>query len=165
MAEAWDTALAGSLRPSSAILELAQQRKRAGEPVAFTAVTLNEVMHGLHKAGASGRTAAYEQARWLNDQLDAGLVTVLPLDRRAADVAGALRSRMPTPPSNPKRGRGRSKPESRVAWILDLYTAATAFVHGYDLVSADAHHTGIAARLRELAPGAPPLTVRLPQPL
>lgn len=59
---------------------------------------------------------------------------------------------MPTPPPAAKRDQRRSKADHRVAWIMDLQTAATVFAHGYDLVSADAHHPFIAAQLHALAP-------------
>ena len=90
---------------------------------------------------------------------------MLAFDSRAAEVAAALRARMPVPPSGRRRRNGRSKPESRVAWVFDLRTAATVFVNGYDLVSADAHHTAIAARLAAIAPSAPPMKIRAPEPL
>jgi len=45
---------------------------------------------------------------------------------------------------------------------MDIQTAATVFAHGYDLLSADAHHKVIAAQLGTLAQGAPPLRIRAP---
>jgi predicted nucleic acid-binding protein len=48
---------------------------------------------------------------------------------------------------------------------MDLQTAATAFAHGYDLVSADAHHSLIAAQLHALAPDAPALLIHAPPQL
>ena len=92
----------------------------------------------------------------------AGLLDVLVFDERSADIAGALRAQMPTPPPAAKRGHHRSKADNRVAWIMDLQTAATVFAHGYDLVSADAHHPLIAAQLHALAPDVPALLVHPP---
>ncbi|HUN78315.1 MAG TPA: hypothetical protein VMU32_05295, partial [Solirubrobacteraceae bacterium] len=111
---------------------------------------------------AAGSAPAAAQLDWLRDQVDSGLVEVLPFEVRAAEVAGALRAAMPTPPSGGRRSRDRSKAESRVAWVLDIQIAATAFAHGYDLVSADEHHRHIAERLAVLAPGAPALSVTAP---
>jgi predicted nucleic acid-binding protein len=133
-----------------------------GDPVAFTASTLNEISYGLHKVASAGVQAADAQLRWLRDQIAAGLIDVLAFERRAADVAGALRARMPTPPAAAKRSERRSKAEGRVAWMMDLQCAATVFVHGYDLLSADSHHSVIATALSALAPAAPPLLVEAP---
>ena len=49
-----------------------------------------------------------------------------------------------------------------MAWMLDIQTAATVFVHGYDLLSADAHHPLIAKELSALAPTAPALLIEAP---
>ena len=162
MPVAWDTTTAARLRPDSPALDHARDRRRAGDPIAFTATTLKEISHGLHKAATAGRQAAGAQLRWLRDQIDAGLIEVLPLDDRAADIAGALRAAIPTPPSPIKRPRHRSKPDSRVAWILDIQIAATVFAHGYNLLTADAHHAIIATHLATLAPTAPALRIHPP---
>ncbi len=160
MSEVWDTTTAARLRPDSAVFAYARERRREGAgPVAFSASTFFEIVRGLRKAG--GR-AAGAQLDWLRDQIDGGLIDVLAFDDRAAEVAGALRADMPTPPLSTRRSRERSKAESRVAWMLDIQTAATAFVHGYDLVSGDTHHGHIAERLAALAPGAPALRVVVP---
>jgi len=162
MPAAWDTTTAARLRPDSPVLDHAREHRRAGDPIAFTATTLKEISHGLHKAAASGRQAAGAQLRWLRDQIDAGLVEVLAFDDRAADVAGALRAALPTPPSTLRRPRARSKPDNGVAWILDIQIAATVFANGYDLLTADAHHPIIATQLAALAPTAPPLRIHPP---
>jgi predicted nucleic acid-binding protein len=161
MPAAWDTTTAARLRPDSPIFDHAREHRRAGDPIAFTATTLKEISHGLHKAATAGTQSASAQLQWLRDQIDAGLIDVLAFDDRAADVAGALRAAIPTPPST-RRPRDRSKPENRVAWILDIQIAATVFVHGYDLLTADAHHTILATRLATLAPTAPTLHIHPP---
>jgi predicted nucleic acid-binding protein len=160
VSELWDTTTAARLRPESAVLAYVRERRREGAgPVAFSASTFFEIVRSLRKAGGP---AAGAQLLWLRDQIDAGLVEVLPFDDRAAEVAGVLRVDVPTPPSTVRRSRERSKAETRVAWMLDIQTAATAFVHGYDLVSGDAHHGHIAERLAVLAPAAPALRVVVP---
>ena len=161
MPAAWDTTTAARLRPESPVLEHARERRRAGDPIAFTATTLKEISHGLHKAATAGTQGAGAQLRWLRDQIDAGLIDVLAFNNRAADVAGALRAAIPTPPSS-RRPRDRSKPENRVAWILDIQIAATVFVHGYDLLTTDAHHTILATELATLAPTTPALLIHPP---
>ena len=45
---------------------------------------------------------------------------------------------------------------------MDLQTAATVFVHGYDLATADAHLSVIAKQLSVLAPAASPLLIHQP---
>ena len=152
-------------------------RWQLGDPVAITASTLSEISFGLCKASTTLPTlserpnrpglnprasAAGAQRGWLKDQIAAGLIDVLPFEHRAADIAGALRARIPTPPPMPKRSKGRSKAEGRVAWMMDLQTSATVFVYGYDLVSADAHHPLIAKELSVLAPTAPALLIEAP---
>jgi predicted nucleic acid-binding protein len=167
MPQAWDTTTAARLRPDSPELEYVTSRWQLGDPVAFTASTLSEISFGLLKAGtlpAEGLdpSAADAQRGWLKDQIEAGLIDVLPFEHRAADIAGALRARIPTPPPAPKRSKGRSKAEGRVAWMMDLQTSATVFVHGYDLLSSDAHHPLIAKELSALAPSTPPLLIEGP---
>lgn len=162
MPEAWDTTTAARLRPDSQVLEYVTSRRQKGEKIAFAASTMNEISYGLHKAVATGNAAAGQQLQWLRAQIGAGLIDILPFDNRAADIAGALRAGMPIPPTTAKQPMNRSKANSRVAWMMDLQTAATVFVHGYDLVTADAHHPLIAAELSRLAPSAPPLLIQAP---
>ncbi len=162
MPEAWDTTTAARLRPGSSAFDYATSRGNRGEKIAFTAGTLNEISYGLHKAVATGSAAAEQQLQWLRAQIGTGLIDILAFDDRAADIAGALRSRMPIPPIATKQPKRRSKASSRVAWIMDLQTAATVFVHGYDLMTANAHHPLIAAELSSLAPAAPPLLIHPP---
>lgn len=162
MPEVWDTTTAACLRPDSPVLSYATSRRKAGERIAFTASTLSEISYGLRKAAVAGSAAADIQLQWLRTQIAAGLIAILAFDDRAAEIAGALRAHMPIPPATAKTPKRRSKANSRVAWIMDLQSAATAFVHGYDLASTDAHHPLIAAKLNTLAPTAPPLLVQAP---
>jgi len=173
MPQAWDTTTAARLRPDSPELEYVTNRWQLGDPVAFTASTLSEIFFGLCKATLPtlserpnhqrlNSSAVDAQRGWLKDQIAAGLIDILPFEHRAADIAGALRARIPTPPPAPKRSKSRSKAEGRVAWMMDLQTSATVFVYGYDLISADAHHPLIAKELSALAPSAPPLLIEAP---
>jgi len=162
MPQAWDTTTAARLRPDSPELEFVTHRWQLGDPVAFTASTLNEISFGLHKAAVAGSAAADMQLQWLRAQIGAGLIDILVFDDRAADIAGALRARIPTPSPAAQRSKRRSKAEDRVAWVMDLQISATVFVHGYDLLSADTHHPVIAKQLSVLAPAAPPLLIEAP---
>jgi predicted nucleic acid-binding protein len=162
MAHAWDTTTAARLRPEGSLYDYAERLAQGGDPIAFTATTLTEISYGLRKAAASGTTVAQIQLLWLRDQINRGLIDILPFDNRAADVAGALRAKLPIPPATHKRKTSRSKAENRVAWIMDLHTAATVFTYGYDLVTTDEHHTFIVDTLREIAPDGPPLVIQAP---
>jgi predicted nucleic acid-binding protein len=162
MPEAWDTSAAAGLRPKSSALAYAEDRLRKGDPVAVSASTLNELCYGLRKAALAGIDAAGAQLRWLSEQVDAGLLDVLPFNDRAAELAGALRAHLPIPPQTARQRGRRSKAQSRVAWIMDLQTASTVFVHGYDLATEDAHHAAIAEQIAKLAPKGPPLVVYSP---
>jgi hypothetical protein len=77
-----------------------------------------------------------------------------PSTVRAATLAGALRTRVPIPPPAGSQRQRRSKADNRVAWIMDIQTAATVYVHGYDLATANAHHPLIAQQVAALAPSA-----------
>lgn len=158
---ALDATPVAKLRPGGEALALAEARREEGAPFAATATTLMEVRYGLEKRA---RDPAWRgQLAWLEGQLAAGLLEVLPFTGRAAAVAAALRAAQQAPPTADDRARRGSKAEARVAWIADLQTAATAYVHGYALASDDQHHTAIARLLREIVPGAPALEV-LPAP-
>jgi predicted nucleic acid-binding protein len=87
---------------------------------------------------------------------------VVPLDGRAALVAGRLRARATLPV--PSKGDKRTKAQRRVAWQLDLEIAATCWAAGYDIATENrADFERIAIALADLVPGAPPLEV-LPPP-
>jgi predicted nucleic acid-binding protein len=83
-------------------------------------------------------------------------MVVLPLTADAAEVAGALRAQQGVPPTGTRRRKG-SRGEQHVGWMMDLFVAATAWVHGYDLVT---RNVGDFERIAELLP-APDAESRL----
>ncbi len=138
----WDTSVASGLHPDSPLYELASEAALAQEPFRLAAPTVHEIAFGLQRrAEADARFATL--FRWFTDLLDAGVVEVLPLSWEAALLAGRLRANRPTPPTG---GRGRKrrsrdpKPERRVAWIADIQIAATAWLAGEDVCTADRDH-------------------------
>jgi predicted nucleic acid-binding protein len=157
--------LAARIRPGAPELEHVRERRVAGEPVAIAAPSVLELTYGLRKAALAGNARLAGHLRWLRGLLELGAVRVLPLDSRAAQLAGEARALRPAPPE-PKRGERRSKAERRVAWLLDLQIAAAAYVHGHDVATGNARDfEAIASAFAELAPGAPPLEVVEPPPL
>lgn len=154
--------LAGRLRPESAETAFVVERALTGAPIALTAASVLEVFYGLRRRAEQGDPRFANQAHWLRRLLQTPEVPVLPLNARAAQVAGAVRALRRTPPAR-GRGRGRSKAEERVAWMLDVETAATAWVHGHDVVTADrGHYEAIAEAIATLAPDGPRLGVVSP---
>jgi predicted nucleic acid-binding protein len=106
---------------------------RAGHPVGVPAPVLTEVTFGLARAAA--RDARFgAQLSWLEGLVHGPEVRVLPFDRDAGLLAGRLRALGPHPGGTGRRDP-RAKPERRVAWVLDLQIAATAWVAGCDLAT------------------------------
>ena len=135
----WDTSVASGLHPESSLYELASEAALAQEQFRLAAPTVHEIAFGLQRrAEADARFATL--LRWFTDLLDAGVVEVLPLSWEAALLAGRLRAKRPTPPTGGRSRKGRSrdpKPERRVAWITDIQIAATAWLAGEDVCTAD----------------------------
>lgn len=124
------------------------EQHAAGTPYALSAPVVLELTYGTElKRGTAGWD---RQRQFLASLLDDGLLVTLPFDRRAAAVAGRLRAISPLPPANTSSRTGkRSKPDNRVAWVMDLQTAACVFVAGASLASDDQHHGHIARWLTE----------------
>lgn len=136
----WDTSVASGLHPDTPLYELAREAALAQEPFRVAAPTVHEIAFGLQRrAEADARFASL--LCWLTDLLDAGVVEVLPLSWEAALLAGRLRANQPTPPTEGRTRRSRDpKPERRVAWITDIQIAATAWLAGEDVCTADRGH-------------------------
>lgn len=142
-----DTTPAAKLRPDSAEHEVAVQRWVDRDPFAITAAVAFELRYGLERR--RGQRGWDLQRAYLDDLVDGGILTVLPFDGRASAVAAWLRATHRTPPANASaKTDRRSKADSRVAWALDIQTAATVFVTGASLASDDAHHGVLADELR-----------------
>jgi predicted nucleic acid-binding protein len=79
------------------------------------------------------------------------------LDGRAGLVAGRLRGVLPHPPGRRDR---RSKAMRRIAWLLDMEIAATAFAAGLDVATENRRDfEALSDALAALFPTAPPLAV------
>ncbi len=164
----WDTSVASGLHPESSLYELASEAALAQEPFRLAAPTVHEIAFGFQRrAEADARFAAL--FRWFTDLLDAGVVEVLPLSWEAALLAGRLRASRPTPPTGGHSRKGRSrdpKPERRVAWIADIQIAATAWLAGEDVCTADrGHFAALSDAIGDLFPEEERLQIVPPPPL
>ena len=149
----WDTSVASGLHPGGSLFELASEAALSGEPVLLAAPTVQEIAFGLQRKAEDSRFQA--ALAWFTEILDAGVLTALPLTWEAALLAGRLRAKHPVPPadSRPKRSRG-PKPERRVAWVADIQIAATAWLAGEPVCTADqAHFKLLSDGIADLLPG------------
>jgi predicted nucleic acid-binding protein len=136
----------------------AGERALEGDPVRVAAPAVLEVAYGIELA-ISGDERHIEHIELLGHYVRDGLFRVVPLDARAALVAGRLRARCAQPPAR-RRGDRRSKPMRQVAWLLDIQIAATAFASGLHVATANrADFEQIADALTTLFPTAPALEV------
>lgn len=152
----WDTTIASRLHPRAALLDHVAEQAAAGMPVRVAAPTVLEIAYGYQRmAGNDERYATL--LGWFTELIADDLLAIVPLDGRAALVAGRLRGALPHPPARRDR---RSKPMRQAAWLLDVEIAATAFAAGLD-VATENHGDFALLRdaLAELFPGAPPLEV------
>jgi predicted nucleic acid-binding protein len=162
----WDTSVASGLHPETPLYELASEAALAQEPFRLAASTVHEIAFGLQRrADADARFATL--LRWFTDLLDAGVIEVLPLSWEAALLSGRLRANRPTPPTGGRSRKGRSrdpKPERRVAWVADIQIAATAWLAGEDVCTADRDHFDVLSdALADLFPDEDRLEI-LPPP-
>jgi predicted nucleic acid-binding protein len=131
----------------------------------LAAPTAQEIAFGLERQ-ADARFAAL--LTWFRELFFAvGALEVLPLSWEAALLAGQLRAMLPVPLMDPAarspRERG-TKPERRVAWIADIQIAATAWLAGEAVCTADRKHFEVLGEaIAKLFPGERKLQV-LPPP-
>jgi predicted nucleic acid-binding protein len=154
----WDTSVLSQLGPSQALTQYVEERAIRGNPVRVAAPAVLEVSYGYEKEGSSGGPELRSPRR-LGQSLADGRLRVVPLDGRAALIAGRIRGRAPhAPPS--KKGDGRGKTMRQAAWLLDIQIAATAFAAGLDVATRDRRDfERIANLLTELFPAASPLQI------
>lgn len=158
---ALDTTPAAKIAPNSLGYQRAVEAHAAGDPYAITSAVLTELLFGMEqKRGDAGWDNQRQFLHWL---IDAGVLTVLPFDDRAAAVAARLRAIRRVPSGNTSaKAAQRSKADSRVAWVINLHTAATVFVSGAILASDDAHHATIASDLDSFTGGEAHTVVSAP---
>lgn len=147
MPVALDTTAAALIAPGSAAHGTVLARFAAGDPYALTASVVLELTYGYEKKGRQD-TGWNTQREFLQSLLDGRILTTLPFDARAAAVVGRLRAAHPYAPKNTSAKKSaRSKPDTRVAWVMDLQTAASVYVAGASLASDDVHHHDVATWL------------------
>ncbi|MDO8210540.1 type II toxin-antitoxin system VapC family toxin [Conexibacter sp. CPCC 206217] len=156
MTALWDTTLASLLHPGSETLEYAIERSAEGLPVRIAAPTILEIAYGYQLQ--TGRDERYgELLSWFTRLTASETLSIVPVDGRAALVAGRLRGAMPHPPGRRDR---RSKTMRQASWLLDVQIAATAFAAGLDVATRNrVDFEAIAAMLTRLFPTAPALAV------
>jgi predicted nucleic acid-binding protein len=120
---------------------------------------LSEVTYGAH-SGAIRNPKLLTQLDWFL-ALTAAAMRALPLNADAAELAGELRARQPLPPTGRRRRPGQ-RSEQRIGWIMDLFITATAWVHGYDVVTYNVDDFSAIAGL--LPSADPENTLRILQP-
>jgi predicted nucleic acid-binding protein len=155
----WDTTAASRLQPGGGLFAQAREQAAAGLPVRIAAPAVLEIAYGYQRMAATDERYR-DLLTWFTGLLDDGTVAVVPLDGRAAFVAGRLRGRLPHPPAGRDR---RSKTMRQAAWLLDLQIAATAFAAGLDVATDNRGDFELLRdALAELFPTAPPLAVVAP---
>jgi predicted nucleic acid-binding protein len=153
----WDTTLVSRIYPGSSVELHLLDRASTGEPVTVTAPTVMEVVRGL-QATVVDKPAMAAALTWFVGFVASGLVSVLPLDRPAAILAGRLRAMRPTPPTGARR-KG-VKPEQRVGWVFDIQIAACAWTHGYPIATENrSDFEALRDLISKLYPHTSPLVV------
>ena len=156
-----DTSVASHLHPSGRYAELFTASVRAGTPVVVAAPTAIETIYGFARHVSATRTAATDLA-WYRTLFAGPFARVLPVDASASILAGELRALHSLPPAV-ARSDGRTKPERRVAWVLDVLIAATAWTAGYGIATRNRGDFEVLRDLiEELHPGVTPLVVEDP---
>jgi|SRR3954451_16717794 predicted nucleic acid-binding protein len=156
MTALWDTTLASRLHPDGNALDYAIDQLAEGTPVRVAAPAVLEIAYGYQRASA-GDARFGNLLAWFTRLLASDAFAVVPLDGRAALVAGRLRGVHPHPPARRDR---RSKTMRQAAWLLDIQIAATAFAAGLDVATENRSDFEVLGNtLRELFPTAPALAV------
>lgn len=158
MAVLWDTTLASRLQPDAEALDYVVDRAADGDLVRVAAPAVLEITYGYQlKAGTDGRFR--ELLNWFVRLVASEAFRVVPLDGRAAIVAGRVRAEIPDAPAR-RRGDRRGRTMRQASWLLDIEIAATAFAAGLDVATDNrADFERISACLAALFPEASPLGV------
>jgi predicted nucleic acid-binding protein len=158
VASLWDTTLVSRIQPRTEVLDYVVDQAVAGDPVRVAAAGVLEVVYGYQLRAASD--ARFRSLLdWFTRFIASDALNVVPLDGRAAVVAGQLRGESRFAP--PKRSTDRrSKTMRQAAWLMDIEIAAIAFAAGLDVATANrSDFEALAAQLATLYPDAPPLAV------
>jgi len=158
MAAVWDTTLVSRIHPKSEVLDYVVDEAATGDLVRVAAPAVLEVVYGYQlKAAADSRFR--ELLNWFTRFVASAALSVVPLDGRAATVAGQMRGESPHSP--PKQGRDRrSKTMRQASWLMDIEIAAIAFAAGLDVATDNrADFDRLGDVLSTLYPDAPGLAV------
>lgn len=158
MAAVWDTTLVSRIHPKSEVLDYVVDQAVAGDLVRVAAPAVLEVVFGYQlKADTDSRFR--DLLHWFTRFVASAAFSVVPLDGRAAIVAGQVRGESPHAP--PKRtGDRRSKTMRQASWLMDIEIAATAFAAGLDVATDNkADFERLGELLSTLYPDAPKLVV------
>jgi predicted nucleic acid-binding protein len=148
--------MASRLHPHGDVLEYVIGRAAEGMPVPVAAPAVLEIAYGYQRMATADNRYA-NLLIWFTRVLDNNTFTVVPLDGRAALIAGRLRGLWPHPPA---RRDSRSKTMRQASWLLDIEIAATAFAAGLDVATENrADFELLRDTLADLFPDAPPLAV------
>lgn len=136
----WDTSVASGLHPDAPLLKLASEAALADEPFLLAAPTIQEIAFGLERLADPKFTALLA---WFKELFATEMLGVLPLTWETALLAGQLRAMLPIPPTGGLQRDRRTKPERRVAWVVDIQIAAAAWLAGEAVCTADQKHFGV----------------------
>ena len=157
-AAAWDTTLVSRIQPGGDLLDHVLDQAIVGDPVRVAAPSVLEVAYGY--ARQAGRDARFRSLLdWFTRLVASGALRIVPLEGRAAIVAGRVRADAPHPPRK-RAGDSRSKTMRQAAWLLDIQIAATAFAAGLDVATHNREDfEDLSEVLARLFPDAPTLVV------
>lgn len=154
----WDTSVASQLHPGARYAKLLTAVAQSDAPIMVTAPTVVEVTYGFARQ-VSAKPAAARDLAWYRTLFAGPFARVLPLDAPASILAGEIRARHSLPPAV-ARSDARTKPDRRVAWVLDILIAATAWTAGYGIAARNRSDFEVLRDLiEELYPGVTPLVV------
>lgn len=158
MPNLWDTTLVSSIHPQSDALDYVVDQAATGDLVRVAAPAVLEVIYGYQlQVDADPRFG--DLLNWFTRLVASTAFTVVPLDGRAAIVAGQVRGKSPYPPAK-RSGDRRSKTMRQASWLMDIEIAATAFAAGLDVATHNrADFDQIRALLSTLYPDAPELVI------
>lgn len=154
----WDTSLVSSVQPNTDELAHVLDQAAAGTPVSVAAPAILEVTYGYQRKAASDPRFQTLLDWFVRFTASEGF-EVVPLDGRAAVVAGRMRAQARHAPAAVK-GDNRSKTMRQASWLLDIQVAACAFAAGLDVATTNRRDfEQLAEMLSNLFPHAPALAV------
>ena len=163
----WDTSVASGLHPNDPLFELASEAALADEPSSSAAPDRSGDRLWL----AAPRPACQvrsPRSSWFRELFSTsgcwGAAAELGGGAARRPAASVAAHPTDSPTARSPRARG-TKPERRVAWITDIQIAATAWLAGEAVCTADqAHFEALGEAIAKLFPGERKLQVLPPPP-